>query len=118
MKNKITILLATAAIAIAATACSFSTANMSSLKTSKDKDGKQEATSFKGGETIYANAEIANSSDKVTVKFNLMNDKGSAEPGSQRKRRSSEQRHREIQSGRADRLQERQIHAHRRHDQR
>ena len=81
MKNKITILLATAAIAIAATACSFSTANMSSLKTFKDKDGKQEATSFKGGETIYANAEIANSMDKVTVKFNLMNDKGTAEPG-------------------------------------
>lgn len=52
--------------------CSFSTANMSSLKTSKDKDGKTEASSFTTGDTLYANAEIANNPGKVKVKFALV----------------------------------------------
>ena len=52
--------------------CSFSTANMSSLKTSKDKDGKTEASSFTTGDTLYANAPIANNSGKVKVKFALI----------------------------------------------
>lgn len=73
------------AIAIAAfvAACSFSTANMSSFKTSKDKDGKQEATTFKGGETLYANAVIANSMSKTTTKIYLQDDKGKLVAGSE-----------------------------------
>jgi len=55
-------------------ACSFSTANLSSFKTSKDADGKQEATTFKAGETIYANAIVSNSPGKVSVKISLTAD--------------------------------------------
>jgi hypothetical protein len=57
---------------LVAQGCSFSTANMSSLKTSKDKDGKTEASSFTTGDTLYANAEIANNPGKVKVKFALV----------------------------------------------
>ncbi len=54
--------------------CSFSTANMSSLETSKDKDGKEKASAFKSGETLYAKANIANNPGKVKVKFYLVAD--------------------------------------------
>ena len=60
--------------------CSFSTANMSSLKTSKDKDGKTETTSYKGGDTIYAKAAIANNPGKVKVKYTLLDPSGKAVP--------------------------------------
>ena len=52
-------------------ACNVSTANMSSLKTSKDEAGKTEATSFTTGDTFYANAQISNNPGKVKVKFSL-----------------------------------------------
>lgn len=61
--------------------CSFSTANMSSLDTSKDKDGKEKTTSFKGGDTIYAKAIIANNPGKVKVKFSLADPSGKAMSG-------------------------------------
>jgi hypothetical protein len=66
-----------------AIACSFSTANMSSFAASKDKDGKQTATSFKAGETLYANAVISNSPGKTTTKIYLQDDKGKTMPGSE-----------------------------------
>lgn len=74
MKNKFTLLIALTALASIALACSFSTANMSSFKTSKDKDGKQEATTFKAGDTIYANAVISNAGSKTTTRFYLVAD--------------------------------------------
>jgi hypothetical protein len=52
--------------------CSFSTANMSGLTTSTDKEGKTAATSFKSGDTLYAKAPIANNPGKVKVKFALV----------------------------------------------
>ncbi len=54
--------------------CSLSTANMSSLETSKDKDGKQKSSTFKSGETLYAQANIANNPGKVKVKYYLVAD--------------------------------------------
>ena len=57
---------------LVAQGCSFSTANMSSLKTSKDEAGKTEASSFTTGDTLYANAQIANNPGKVKVKFSLV----------------------------------------------
>jgi len=83
VKKRIFVMLSIAAIAAAATACSFSTANMSSLKSFKDKDNKTAASSYKAGETIYATAEISNSMDKVTVKYSLNDEKGVAQPGSE-----------------------------------
>ncbi|MEQ1604585.1 MAG: hypothetical protein ABL999_06925 [Pyrinomonadaceae bacterium] len=79
---KIKLSLITALFAFVA-ACSFSTASMSSFKTSKDKDGKTESTSFKAGETIYANAVIANAPGKTTTKIYINDDKGKVLPGSE-----------------------------------
>lgn len=52
-------------------ACSMSTANLSSLKTSKDKDGKSETASFAPGDTLYGKAAVANNPGKVKVKLYL-----------------------------------------------
>ncbi len=57
-------------------ACSFSTANMSSLETYKDKDAKDKTSSFKAGETIYGRATISNNPGKVKVKFSLADPSG------------------------------------------
>ncbi|CAN5261268.1 hypothetical protein BH11PSE11_BH11PSE11_16100 [soil metagenome] len=87
MKHKLAISLMTF-VAIAVAACSFSTANISSFKTSKDKEGTQESTTFKGGETMYARAVISNAG-KVSVNLYLVADdvagmpKGSTVPGSE-----------------------------------
>ncbi len=79
-----------AAVALAATACnvSFTTANISSLKTAKDKAGTQETTAFKGGDSLHAKAVVSNAG-KVSVKFYLLVDeapglkKGDVVPGSE-----------------------------------
>ncbi|HEV7645381.1 MAG TPA: hypothetical protein VGO50_15670 [Pyrinomonadaceae bacterium] len=72
ISNKFIAICGLALAFIVMQACSLSTANMSSFKTSSDKDGKTETTSFKGGDTLNARAEIANSISKVTVKFALV----------------------------------------------
>ncbi len=72
ISNKFIAICGLALAFIVMQACSLSTANMSSFKTSSDKDGKTETTSFKGGDTINAQAVIANSISKVTVKFALV----------------------------------------------
>ena len=61
--------------------CSFSTANLSSLETFKDKDGKDKTTSFKAGDTIYGKATISNNPGKVKVNFSLADPKGKAISG-------------------------------------
>ncbi len=53
-------------------ACSFSTANMSSLKVSKDKAATAEASSFKTGDTLYGQAEVSNNPGTVKVKYALV----------------------------------------------
>lgn len=80
MKTKLSIFLS---LVVFAAACSFSTASMSSFKTSKDKEGKNEATTFKSGETLYANAVITGSISKTTTKIYLNDDKGKLVPGSE-----------------------------------
>lgn len=80
MKTKLSIILS---LVTFAAACSFSTASMSSFKTSKDKDGKTEATTFKGGETLYANAIISGSMSKTTTKIYLQDDKNKLVPGTE-----------------------------------
>lgn len=74
MKTRLTIFISIAAFIAVAAACNVSTANMSSLKVAKDKEGKQETTTFKPGDTIYGIATISNSPGKVTVKFRLKAD--------------------------------------------
>ena len=79
MKIKLSIVTA---LFVFAAACSFSTANMSSFETSKDKEGKTKSTTFKAGETIYANAVISNAPGKTTTKIYINDDKGKLLPGS------------------------------------
>lgn len=57
---------------IAMQACNFSTANLSSLKTSTDKEGKTESSSFKTGDTLNGKAQVSNNPGKVKVKFTLV----------------------------------------------
>ena len=57
-------------------ACNASSANMSSLKTSTDKEGKSEASKFKIGDTMYGAATISNNPGKVKVKLYLADPKG------------------------------------------
>jgi hypothetical protein len=64
-------------------ACSMSTANMSSLVTSTDKEGKSSATSFKVGDTMYGAATISNNSGKVKVKLYLTDSKNESVKGSE-----------------------------------
>lgn len=53
---------------------SASTANISSLKISKDEDGKNEASNFGPGDKIYAVATISNNPGKVSVTFRVLYD--------------------------------------------
>lgn len=80
MKTKLSIFLSLVAFAAA---CSFSTASMSSFKTSKDKEGKTEATTFKAGETLYANAIISGSMSKTTTKIYMQDDKNKLVAGTE-----------------------------------
>jgi len=89
VKNTFGAIAAISALILIGLACNMSTANMSSLKVSKDKEGKQETTAFKPGETIYAIATISNSPGKTMTKFRLKVDeasgmtKGEVVPGSE-----------------------------------
>lgn len=51
------------------------TANISSLKFSKDKDGNNETKEFSPTDTIYIIAPISNNASKVTVKFRIIAEK-------------------------------------------
>lgn len=72
MKNTGTSLfISLIALIFVAAACNMSTANLSGLTTSTDKDGKSASSSFKTGDTIYGRAPVANNPGKVKVKFAL-----------------------------------------------
>jgi ABC-type glycerol-3-phosphate transport system substrate-binding protein len=64
----------------AVSACSFTTANISSLKLSKDKEGTVETTNFAPGDTIYAKATVSNVPSKVTLKFRVFTDDVEGQP--------------------------------------
>lgn len=71
MKNGLGLLIAATVIFTAAFACNMNTANLSSFKIASDKEGTKETTSFKGGDTIYGRAVIANNGGKVKVKMQI-----------------------------------------------
>ena len=62
--------LGLAVLAAFALACNFSasTANISSLKVSKDKAASQETSTFAPADTVYAVAVISNAPDKLKAK--------------------------------------------------
>jgi hypothetical protein len=65
---------------VTASACSFTTAHISSLKLSKDKEGNTEASTFAPGDSIYALAPVSNVPSKVTLKFRLITEKVEGQP--------------------------------------
>ena len=67
-------------ILITASACSFTTAHISSLKLSKDKGGNTEASAFAPDDSIYALATVSNVPSKVTLKFRLVTEKVEGQP--------------------------------------
>ena len=69
--------LALGCLLAVALACKFSasTANLSSLKIGKDKSVSAETSSFGPTDTVYANAEVANSMSKTKLKARLLFDK-------------------------------------------
>ena len=74
MKNKLGFLISLVTLAVVAIACNMSTANLSSWKLSTDKDGKNETSSFKAGDTINGRGQVANNGGKVTVKMYMTAD--------------------------------------------
>jgi hypothetical protein len=68
--NRVNLALALGLLIAAGLACNFSasTANISDLKLSKDKDGNQAATTFAASDTVYAVATVSNAPGKVKVK--------------------------------------------------
>ncbi|HEY0547710.1 MAG TPA: hypothetical protein VGC91_20175 [Pyrinomonadaceae bacterium] len=87
--SKFNLLLGLAVIVVAALACnsSFTTANISSLKISKDKSASSETSTFAPGDAVYVVAQISNTSDthKVTsrVLFDDGADSGKPVPGTE-----------------------------------
>jgi hypothetical protein len=69
--NRSRLTFALALLSFAVLACSFSTANLSSLKIGKDKDVSKETSSFEASDTVYALATVSNAS-KVKVKGRLV----------------------------------------------
>lgn len=70
--NKFSLFTPAAILILAVIGCNMSTANMSSLTTSKDKEGKTAATTFSNGDTIFAAAAVSNNPGKVKVKTSLI----------------------------------------------
>ena len=59
---------------------SCTTANISSLKFSKDREGNVETKEFAPTDTIYARASVANNGSTVTLKFSLVAEKVEGTP--------------------------------------
>ena len=64
----------------AASGCSFTTANISSLKLSKSEDGSNETNTFAPSDMIYARANVSNVPSKITLKWQLFTEKVAGQP--------------------------------------
>ena len=74
--SKLNPLIGLAVILIAALACnkSFTTANISSVKISKDKSATSETSTFAPSDTVYVVAQISNTSDTHKVTSRILYD--------------------------------------------
>ena len=75
-KSKWNLALGIGVVLAVVLACNWSasTANISSLKISKDAEGKNETSDFGPSDKIYAVAQISNNPGKQSVKFRLLYD--------------------------------------------
>ncbi len=62
-------------VSVAGCKVSCTTANISSLKFSKDKEGKVQTKEFAPTDTIYARADVSNNPGDVTLKFSVFAEK-------------------------------------------
>ena len=71
--NRVNLALSIGLLIVAGLACNYSatTANISDLKLSKDKDGNQSTATFAASDTVYAVATVSNAPGKVKVKGQL-----------------------------------------------
>jgi len=67
-KSRLSFVIATGLLLAVVLACNVSTANLSSLKISKDKTASSETSSFGSNDTVYAVGTVANAPGKVKVK--------------------------------------------------
>jgi hypothetical protein len=70
--NRFNFALAAGLLALAALACSATTANISSFKIGKDKEVSQETSTFGPNDAIYGVATVSNVPGKVKVKGRLV----------------------------------------------
>jgi len=73
-RNKLNAVIALGLLLAVLLACSATTANIGSLKISRDEEGKNEAKTFKPGDKVYAVVQIANNGGKVQAKFRILFD--------------------------------------------
>ena len=73
-RNNLNAVIALGLLLAVLLACSATTANIGSLKISRDEDGKNEAKTFKPGDKVYAVVQIANNGGKVQAKFRILFD--------------------------------------------
>jgi len=67
-KSNINLAVCSALLLVVILACSMSTANLSSLKVSKEKGASSETSSFAPSDTIYVVGTVSNAPGKVRVK--------------------------------------------------
>jgi hypothetical protein len=70
--HKLSLALFLALIFMASSACSFTTANISGLRLSKDKEGTSLTNTFAPGDTIYSRVTVSNVPSKVTLKLQFI----------------------------------------------
>jgi hypothetical protein len=78
--RRLSFILVLGLILSAASACSFTTANISGMKLSKDREGTAETNTFAPRDNIYARASVSNVPSKVSLKFRLITEKVQGQP--------------------------------------
>ena len=71
LSTRLSVIGATLMLALL-TACSFTTAHLSSFKLGKDKDVTTETSKFGPKDEVWAKTEVSNVPSKVTLKFSLV----------------------------------------------
>ncbi len=81
-KSSLNLAICSLLLLVVVLACSMSTANLSSLKVSKDKSGSSETSAFAPHDTIYIVGTVSNAPGKVKVKGLLaFDDVAGQQPG-------------------------------------
>ena len=71
MKTKISLIVALSLLAVIISACSFTTANISSFNLGKNDTATPPTTTFDVGEKVYAVTVVSNAMGKHKVKFKV-----------------------------------------------